>query len=363
MAEGDFQEKTEEPTAKKLADGRKKGQVAKSQELTSSFILMMGMLLLYLLSGYLFQHIQQIAIAVFTHLTIDLDSTETITYWFRSGLQAVFTTVMPLLGALFVGAFIVTAAQVGFLFTVDPLKPKWKTINVFDPSNYKRYFDSKVFVRLALGVGKMIVVSFISYLLISQSLEQIYSLGWANSREIFVFLVWQAFVIGVTISLLLLVLGIIDYAFQAWKFRRDMKMTKQEVKEERKQTEGDVHVKSKMRSMMQAMTRNRMKDNVPKADVIVANPVHFAIALKYDADTMPAPICLAKGARKVAIMIKELAHESGVPIVENPPLAQNLYKTVEIGMPVPADLYHGVAEVLAYVYRLNEQAKGKKIER
>jgi flagellar biosynthetic protein FlhB len=140
-------------------------------------------------------------------------------------------------------------------------------------------------------------------------------------------------------------------------------MTKQDIKDERKQSEGDAHIKSKLRSMMQSFTRNRMKENVPQSNVIVANPIHFAVALKYDAETMAAPICVAKGARRMALIIKELAKDSNVPIVENPPLAQALYKTIEVGMPVPADLYHGVAEVLAYVYRLNEEieAKGRPV--
>lgn len=132
-------------------------------------------------------------------------------------------------------------------------------------------------------------------------------------------------------------------------------MSRQELKDEHKQTEGDVLVKSKMRSMMQAMAQSRMKTNIPEADVIIANPVHFAVAVKYDAESMSAPLCVAKGARKMALAIKDIANDNGIPIVENPPLAQMLYKTVDVGGFIPPHLYHAIAEVLAYVYRLNEK--------
>jgi flagellar biosynthetic protein FlhB len=320
-------------------------------------MLLTGMMILYMVSARLFEQLRLTMSAVFLNLSIQIDSTEALTYWFRAGIYQVFIITMPFLFIMFAVAFGASALQVGFLFTTEPMKPKWKKVNVFDPSNYKRYFDSQVFIRLGLGIGKMAVVSIISYILIRRAVPETLQLTYATTGQIFLFVSRHAFLIGIAISLMLLFLGIIDYAYQVWKFKKDMRMTKQEIKDERKQSEGDVQVKSKMRSMMQAMARNRMKENVPQADVIVANPIHFAIALKYDGETMAAPICLAKGARKTAIMIKEIAHENGIPIVENPPLAQALYKTVEIGMPVPGNLYHGVAEVLAYVYRLNNQAQ------
>jgi len=138
---------------------------------------------------------------------------------------------------------------------------------------------------------------------------------------------------------------------------QEMKMSRQELKDERKQTEGDAHVKAKMRSMMQSFSQSRMKSNVPDSDVIIANPVHFAIAIKYDASVMPAPMCVAKGARKMALAIKDIADEHHIPIVENAPLAQTLYRVVEVGEVIPQNFYHAIAEVLAYVYRLNEKVE------
>lgn len=353
----DFQEKTEEATPKKLADARKKGQVARSQEFASALSLIVGMTVLYFYAGSFMNQLQTLAIGVINSLGTSVDSVEAATYWFRQAEIFVMTLLAPVFGILFLSAFAGGVAQVGFNFSVEPLQPKFKTINVFDPSNYKRFFNTQVLMKTFLGVGKLGVISVISYMMIRRLLGEITLLVYASPREIFAFVAWHGFLVGITIALILLVLGVMDLTFQKWKHKNDLKMTKQEVKDERKQTEGDAHVKSKMRSLMQSFTRNRMKDNVPGADVIVANPIHFAIALKYDADNMAAPMCVAKGARKMAILIKDIARDNGVPIVENPPLAQTLYKAVEVGAFIPGNLYHGVAEVLAYVYRLEEQMK------
>jgi flagellar biosynthetic protein FlhB len=214
-------------------------------------------------------------------------------------------------------------------------------------------------MKLVFGMSKLTVVGVVIYNVIISDLAEMTRLMEAEVGEILLFIIFKAALIGVLIALVLIVLGIADYTYQKWKFANDMKMTKQEVKEEYKQMEGDTHVKSKMKQMMQSFSRNRMKDNVPEADVIIANPVHYAIAVKYDPEGMAAPVCLAKGARKMALSIKEIAKENKIPIVENPLLARMLYKAVEVGELVPPQFYHAVAEVLAYVYRLNEKVDEK----
>lgn len=356
----DFQDKTEEPTPKKLADARKKGQVAKSQDLTAALVLLASMGILLVASPFMYGILSNITVAIFTHLTENFESIEAVAYWARVGIWYLFLMASPMLFGLLLTGFFANVAQFNFLFSTEPLKPKWKNINVFDPSLYKKFFNLQAIMKLIFGLSKLAVVGGICYLVIYNALEEAGRLIFEEVGAIFIFITWHSFVMGIIIAIILLFLGVAEFVYQKWKFTQDMKMTKHEVKEERKQMEGDVHLKSKMRSMMQAMTQSRMKANVPHADVIIANPVHYAIALKYDEETMPAPICIAKGARKIALSIREIAENNGVPIVENPPLAQGLYRVVEIGDIVPAEFYHSVAEVLAYVYRLNATLETQK---
>lgn len=349
----DFQDKTEDASSKKLADARKKGQVAKSQDLNAAVMLTAGMALLFTCSSYMFSFLSEIMVAIFTHLTEPIDSMEAVIYWFKAGVWYTVLLALPLFTGLVVAAFLTNVFQVQFLFSMEPLKPKWKNINVFDPSLYKKFFNLQALVRLLFGLCKLTVIGFVCYWVIGSSLEEASQMMYAEAIDILIFVAWQSFIIGILIAFILLFLGVAEYAYQKWKFAQDMKMSKQEVKDERKQMEGDIHLKSKMRSMMHSMAQTRMKDNVPHADVVVANPIHYAIAIKYDGDTMAAPICVAKGARKMALVIREIAEGCGVPIVENPPLAQGLYRVVDVGDWIPAEFYHSVAEVLAYVYRLN----------
>lgn len=349
----DFQDKTEEPTAKKLADARKKGQVAKSQDLTAAVILLSGMLILLGSGGFILQRIEMFTAAVLNNLTEPFDSAMMVNHGFGQGVIFTAITVLPLFLGLMVAAFLVNVYQVQFMFSTDPLKPKWKNINIFDPSLYKRFANLQAIMRLVFGLGKLTVIGVVCYVLIKGSMIELSRLMHGDAADIFNFVAYYAFLIGFVTALILIFLGLCEYAYQKWKFRQDMKMSKQEVKDERRQMEGDAHVRGKMRSMMQSIVQSRMKENVPHADVIIANPVHFAVAIKYDSEKLPAPVCVAKGARKMALAIREIAEEHGIPVVENPPLAQGLYRSVEVGELVPPDFYHSVAEVLAYVYRLN----------
>ncbi len=355
----DLQDKTEAATGKKLQDARKKGQVAKSQDLTAAALLITGMSSLAFFGSQLFSSLSTVMIGVFNHLLEPIGTPGSLVFWFRGGLFYVVSIVFPILASLFVASLLINVGQVGFLFSTEPLKPKWKNINIFNPKVYKKFFNTQALARLAFGLCKLGVIAVVCYFMILSAVPQIAQLMHGGSRDFLAFLIWQGFIIGMTISIILLILGLAEFAYQKWKFQSDQKMTKQEVKDERKQVEGDPHQKGKMRGLMHQFSQNRMKDNVPHADVIVANPVHFAIAIKYDPDKMQAPMCVAKGARKMALAIKELASENKVPIVENPLLARGLYQTVEVGQHVPPEFYHAIAEVLAYVYRLDEKMAHK----
>jgi flagellar biosynthesis protein FlhB len=355
----DFQDKTEEASGKKLQDARKKGQVAKSQDLTAGIMLSAGVFFLMFFSATFFHTITTFMRMIFNTLGNDVSTPSSLILLFQNLLFNVALALLPYLLLLFVVSFLISALQVKLVFSVEPLIPKFEKVNIFDIKNYKKFFNITALMRLTFGLSKMAVVGTVCYLVIMMQMSTIFSLINATSGQMISFLAQNMAYIGICTALILVILGVADFGYQKWKFSKDMKMTHQEVKEERKQTEGNAQVKSRVRSMMQAFSQSRMKANVPKSDVVIANPVHFSVAIKYDPEVMAAPVCMAKGAHKMAINIKEIAKENNIPIVENPLLARSLYKTVDVGDLVPAELYHSVAEVLAYVYRLNEAVAEK----
>lgn len=358
----DLQDKTEAPTQKKLVDARNKGQVAKSQELTAAVLLLIGILSFYFASSYFLNGLISAMKVIFQHMNVKIENIESIAYWAKEGLFYLVSFLAPLLFTLVAAALAVNLYQVGFTISTESINPKWNNLNIFDVNNYKRFFNTQGLMRLFLGLLKLAALSTVCYIIIMGSMEELMRLMQGTYYDIFSFIGNKVFWIGLWTAVLLLIIGIIDFTYQKWRFQQDMKMTKQEVKEERKQTEGDAHVKAKLRGMMQQFMASRMKGNVPKSDVVIANPIHYAIAIKYDPEQMPAPLCMAKGARKMAEGIKEIARKHNVPIVENPPLAQALYKVTEAGELVPPEFYHSVAEVLAYVYRLNNELDDKRTQ-
>jgi flagellar biosynthesis protein FlhB len=360
MSGDDLQDKTEAATSKKLADARNKGQVAKSKELTAAVLLFIGILSFYFASGYFLGGLTDAMRVIFTHLNVKIENVETMSYWAKEGIMYIVGFLAPLFFALVLAALSVNLYQVGFTISFESIKPKLSNANLFDIAKYKRFFNTEGIMRLVMGLMKLSALGTVCYLIIMGSMEELMNLMNGTYYDIFAFLGGKIFLIGLWTAVLLLIIGVIDFTYQKWRFQEQMKMTKQELKEERKQTEGDAHVKAKLRSMMQQFIASRMKGNVPKSDVIIANPVHYAIAIKYDPENMPAPLCMAKGARKMAEGIKELAKKHDVPIVENPPLARALFKVVEVGELVPPEFYHSVAEVLAYVYRLNDELDEKQ---
>jgi|APCry4251928276_1046603.scaffolds.fasta_scaffold139344_2 flagellar biosynthetic protein FlhB len=348
------QEKSEEPTARRLQDARKKGDVAKSMEIPSAAVLLVGLLTLYLLGGYMLESFLNLLRHYLTNLhTINIIPAN-MTVITRESMQDFALLTGPLMLTLFVTALVANYAQVGVIFTTEKIEPKMEKI---DPiKGFGRIFSMQTLANTVKSIAKLVIVGFVAYKEIMKNLNGIAPLMDQDAYAILVFYAKVSFWIFLKAALIIAILAALDYAFQRWQFMKKMKMTKQEVKEEAKMTEGDPHVKGRIRSIQMQMARKRMMTEVPKADVIITNPTHLALALAYDKKTMIAPTVIAKGAGVIAGKIKELARAHDIPIVEDKPLAQALYKAVEIDEQIPENLFQAVAEILAYVYGLKKKS-------
>lgn len=353
MAEESFQEKTEQATPKRREEARRKGQVARSAELSSVAILAVGLLALWGLGGYMCNRMRLLMVEVFTNgMAIQLDPVTVRPHLFTwiGGYVAIVAPMAILLAA---GAVVVNIAQVGVLFTGEPLVPKGDRISPL--SGLKRIFSKKGLVELAKGLFKVAIVAYLTYQTISSESDRFMGFVDMEVGQIFGISGEMVLALGFRLVLLLLILAVLDYAFQRWEYERNLRMTRQEVKEELKQQEGDPMIRSRIRALQREMSQRRMMADVGEADVVVTNPTHLAVALKYDPASMDAPLVLAKGQRLVAEKIKELARQAGVPLVENKPLAQVLFKTVQIGQEIPEELFRATAEVLAFVFGLKRR--------
>ena len=344
-------EKTEEPTAKRKADARKKGQVGRSQEISAAFVLLAGFLAMKVLGSSIYEEIVNYTVYIFGHLNQDMN-TESVTQIFLGVMEILARTALPIMLIIMIVGVAINIAQVGIAFTTEPLEFKLDNLNPI--TGFGRIFSKRSLVELVKSVLKIIIIGFFIYhYLVDEVLQMpklIYLDLHASMERISKIIMDLAFEIcGV-----FLILAVLDFGYQKWQTLQDLKMSKEDVKEEMKQSEGDPQIKGKIRQKQRQMAMQRMMQEVPKADVIVTNPTHFAVALQYSAG-MRAPIVVAKGQDLVAQKIKAVAREAGVVIVENRPLARALYASVQIGDIVPQTLYKSVAEVLAYVYRLKKK--------
>ena len=353
MAEESFQEKTEQATPKRREDARKKGQVARSTELSSVAILAAGLLALAALGSYLLDRLGNFMVDTLTNgIHAELNSVNILGYilgWGRDYAMLVAPVVLFLL----VAALVVNYAQVGVLFTGQPLMPKANRLSPL--TGIKRIFSARGLVELAKGLFKIGAVSYLTWLTIAAEADRMAAFMDMGIGQILLLSGNIVLTLAFRITLLLLVMAILDYAFQRFDYEKNLRMTRQEVKEELKQQEGDPLIRQRVRSLQREMSQRRMMDDIGSADVVVTNPTHVAVALQYDPETMPAPKVLAKGQRLVAQRIKELAREAGVPLVENKPLARALFKAVKIGEEIPEDLFKAVAQVLAFVFGLKRR--------
>ncbi len=360
MAEKDGQEKSEQPTGKKLDDARDKGQVAKSMEINSLAVFGSGLVMLYLTKGFLGEKISDFTIEIFGSLEkFELNKAILQTYMFKWALFFL-TLLAPVLIGIMVVALAANIAQVGFKFKTKVFKPSFSRFNPI--AGIKRiFFSQSSFVEIAKSVAKLLIIGLFTYFIISKLIQDTTLLIELSVEEIVKFMLDAAFSLIWKIVLFYVAIAAIDFVFQKFKFKKEMMMSKQEVKEEYKQSEGDPNIKSRIRKQMLSMARKRMMKDVPTADVVVTNPTHFAIAIKYDLNKDNAPKVVAKGMDELAQRIKKIATENNVPLHEDKELARALYKSVEVGEEIPTKLFKAVAQILAYIFQMKRLKKKRSI--
>lgn len=350
MAEKPAAEKTEQPTPKRLEKAREEGQVAQSQELPAvvSIVILTAVLALSA-PGLLKWFMTQIQHSLFVDPDVFTDHRHFIRH-FNTKIGAALVVMLPLLASLFIGSILSCIVVSGLNFSPQSLKPK---LSELDPiKGFEKLFNLKSFVKLGISIAKIIIVSAVVWRYLSSQNDALLRLQWAWSLQIAV--VMSKLILGmlIRVCIVLLLIASVEVFFQKWKYLQDMKMTKQEVKQEHKDTDGSPELKGRIRRVQIEMSQNRMLQEIPKADVVIVNPTHVAVVLKYDVKTMNAPVMVAKGADHLAEKIRSIARAYGVPIIRKPELARTIFSTVKEGQPVPSGLYTAVAEVLAMVYRL-----------
>lgn len=360
FAAGEGGEKTEPATDKKKKDARDEGQVAKSKEIENAFSLLAAFLILKFYGLTIGTRLTGMFNLTYDDIPAYIKNyngrvnVKDLTGLFSSVVLEILLILLPILLICFLVSFVCDVAQVKWHPTAKPLKPKGSKLNPI--KGFKKIFSKQAIVELLKAILKIVIISWVAYSYLKDNAGSFFLLydvtlntGLGNTFSLIINL-------GFRISAAYLIIAFSDYAYQLWKYKDDLKMTKQEVKDEYKQQEGDPQVKGKIKQRMMQASRRRMMQDVPKADVVITNPTHYAVAIVYDAEIHDAPVVLAKGADYVAQKIKEIARENEVEIVENKPLARMLYANVEIGEMVPPELYQTVAEVLAFVYHLKGKA-------
>ncbi|MBO5325608.1 MAG: flagellar biosynthesis protein FlhB [Lachnospiraceae bacterium] len=349
-------EKTENATPKKLRDARKEGQVAKSKELGLGIGLLVMFLMLKLMVGMLGSKFMDSFTLVYNQIP-DFTSlvAGNISVWdymilFREIMIQVLLMMLPFMGVALVAGIIIEVYQVKWAPTTKPLKPKLSKMNPIN--GFKKFFSLNALIELLKAVLKITLIIWVAYSTLKKEWDNLFILYEMPIEQAIALMGDIVIGLGIKISLIYLIIAFADLFYQKWKFKEDMKMTKQEVKDEYKQAEGDPKIKGKIRQRMMQASQRRMMQDLPKADVVITNPTHFAVAIKYDADLYDAPYVVAKGSDHLAAKIKEVAKENKVEIVENKPLARMLYYNVELGSVIPPELYRAVADILAMVYKM-----------
>jgi flagellar biosynthetic protein FlhB len=354
MAESSGQERSERATGKRRMEARKRGQVVLSREIPSALILIGVLGVFYFAGAQAFDDLMRLFGRFFGQLhTARLRTISDAGTLAGELLQESFLLLAPMVLPLLVAGLIGNVIQVGFEIHVEPLAPKLSKLNPL--AGIKRIFSLRGLVELVKSTVKIVFIGVIAWSVVSGYLTEFPTLVRRDIAGIWEFTHTAAVRIIFYVCLAMIVLAVLDYAYQRWQHEQSLKMTKQEVKDERRQAEGDPQIKSRIRSLQRQAAYHRMIAEIPKADVVITNPTHLAVALRFDPSEMAAPRVVAKGADHLAERIRDIAREHNVPLVENKSLAQALYKLAQPGDTIPVDLYRAVAEVLAYVYRL----KGK----
>ncbi|WP_445667466.1 flagellar biosynthesis protein FlhB [Paenibacillus sp. FSL H8-0034] len=348
------QEKTEPASPKKRQESREKGQVAKSMELPAAFILFFCFLSFYIFGGYMKSQLTLVFRSIFyDYLLMDI-TTANVNLLFQQLFMQSIMIIVPVLMVAMVTAIFSNYLQIGVMFTGDPLKMKFSKLNPIEGA--KKIFSARTLVDFVKSVLKMSIIGYVVYDTLWAEKSSLMELARLPLENIFVFMASVTLKLGLKIGLILIVLALFDYMYQKYEFEKSIKMSKQDIKDEYKKSEGDPLIKGKIREKQRRMAMQRMMQEVPKADVVITNPTHFAVALKYDSNNMQAPTVIAKGTEYIALKIKQIAKENRIVTIENKPLARTLYAQVEIGEAIPADMFQAVAEVLAYVYKMKGKA-------
>jgi len=347
------QEKTEPPTPRRRQEARQKGQVAKSAELPAAFILAFSLLVLMMFGGWLKDGLFSLLTAAFTdYMRMELTA---------DAVHALFADLAKwgalLLAPVMIGSIAVALAanyvQVGFLVSGHPLVPNLNKLNPVE--GFKRIFSLRAIADFLKSLFKLLIVGYVAYVTLMAEKDALLGLYALPLEGVFGYAASVTLHLGLKIGAALIVLAIFDYFYQRYEYLKGLRMSKQDIKDEYKKLEGDPLIKSRIRDRQRRMAMRRMMQEVPKADVVITNPTHYAVALRYVAEEMDAPQVIAKGTDLVALRIREIATEHGIVIMENKPLARALYDKVDIGGFVPAELFQAVAEVLAYVYRIKKK--------
>jgi len=353
MADKPAAEKTEQPTAKKLSKAREQGQVPQSQELMSAASILVLVTMVALSAPKLMQWFTMQMRQGMSHSDAVFANSKTFIGFFNAKITDSILVICPILAALCAGSIVTGVAISGFNFAPGAIKLRFNLANPI--TGLQKLVNAKSAVHLLTSIVKLFFVAIIVWIYLRDKLDMLASLRWAWSAQMLAAIAKMILGLMIRVCIALLIIGITDTIYQKWKYIKDLKMTRQEVKEERKQQVGSPEVKRRLRLKQLEMSLKRMLQEVPKANVVLVNPTHVAVALRYEAKTMEAPIMVAKGADHLAEKIKEIARAYGVPIVRKPELARTIYSTVELGGPIPETLYIAVAEVLALIYRLRHK--------
>ena len=355
MAEQAGEEKTEQPTQRRRDEAREEGNIPKSTDLTAAISLLAAVVLLELLGMRLLGGLRQTLRAALTsehagNPTRGGSFTGLVEY----AMHLLGESLLPLTLAIMMAGVLALIAQVGFVITAKPLQPSLTKLSPI--KGVTNLVNLRALMRLVMSLGKILLIAVVAGFVIWRDLPWILHLAWLGVGQAFVGAANLVFALAIKLAVLLLILAIIDYIYQRWQHEQDLKMTKQEVKEEMKRMEGDPMVKQRRSRVAKQLAQQRQAQEVPDSDVVVTNPTHYAVALRYDSDEMQAPKVVAKGADLMAMRIRNIAAANDVPIVERKPLARALYDEIEVGQEIPPAHYAAVAEILAYVYRISGQA-------
>lgn len=353
--ESDKDQKTEDPTDKRLSDARSKGQVPTSREVSTALLFLAAVGLFFFQGAALWNSLLG-QMRFFISGAIHADFTQPgVVFLVQEVLKGIMVDLAPFFLVFLIIAVAGSLLQHGWLLTFDPIIPRFSKLNPWE--GIKRLFSTRSLVELGKSLLKMALISWVVYTSMVDSTMQVLGLAATTIQEVLDLLSRETLGVLWRVALTFVVLGVLDFAYQKFEYIKNLRMTKQEVRDEYKQMEGDPQIKARIRQMQREAAQRRMMQEVPKADVVITNPTHFAVALRYVPGEMTAPKVVAKGRGLIAERIRELAREHGVPLVENPPLARTLFREVNLDTAIPGNLFKAVAEVLAYVYRLRRRKR------